>query len=582
MARTRPDLIIRGGTIYDGLGAEPYTADIAICGGTISAIGWVEGSAAEEIDAVGLMVTPGFVDIHTHYDGQLTWSSQLSPSSSHGVTTVVTGNCGVGFAPCKAGDRQRLIKLLEGVEDIPEVVMSEGLPWDWETFPEYVEAVKRRPHDIDYAVQLPHAALRVYVMGERALDRAEARPEDLRQMRRLAREAIEAGALGFGTSRSIFHRSPDGSVIPTAHVDEPELTAIVEGMRDGGGGSIQVLLQAENGMADLARMQALAAATRTPMSYTLIQITPDGWRDQLRLTAEANLDGPPITAQVFPRPVGMVLGLSVSFNPFSAKPSYQRIAHLPLLERVALMRQPEVRRAIIEEMPVEQGLPGYAFARWFDKMYPLGNPPCYEPAPESFIATRAAAAGVSPDEFLYDLLLENGGCNFLLVALANYATRTLDPIREMILDAHAVPGLGDGGAHYGMISDSNYTTFLLAYWGRDRSSGRIPLPAIVATLTSKPARMLGLADRGSLEVGKRANINLIDFDRLRLQAPRVIEDLPGGGRRIMQDADGYVAILVAGKVIMRNGQPTGELPGTLATRSAKQEWRGATGAKIAI
>jgi N-acyl-D-aspartate/D-glutamate deacylase len=495
---------------------------------------------------------------------------------------VVTGNCGVGFAPCKPGDRQRLIKLLEGVEDIPEIVMSEGLPWDWQTFPEYVDAVKRRPHDIDYAMQLPHAALRVYVMGERAIDRAEARPEDLTQMRTLACEAIEAGALGFGTSRSIFHRSPDGSVIPTAHVDEPELAAIAEGMHEGGGGSIQVLLQAEDGTADLARMLALAAKTRTPMSYTLIQITPDGWRDQLRLTAEANLDGPPITAQVFPRPTGMVLGLSISFNPFSAKPSYQRIAHLPLPERVMLMRQAAVRRAIVEEDPVEQGLPGYAYARWFDKMYPLGDPPCYEPAPESCVATRAAAAGLSPDELVYDLLLENEGRNFLLVALANYTTQTLDPIREMLLDAHTVPGLGDGGAHYGMICDSNYTTFLLAYWGRDRSHGRIPLPEIVATLTSRPARMLGLADRGSLEVGKRANINLIDFGRLQLHAPRVLEDLPGGGRRIMQDAAGYVATLVAGKVIMRHGRPTGELPGTLATRSAWRESRRANGATLAI
>jgi N-acyl-D-aspartate/D-glutamate deacylase len=278
----------------------------------------------------------------------------------------------------------------------------------------------------------------------------------------------------------------------------------------------------------------------------------------------------------------MVLGLSISFNPFSAKPTYQRIAHLPLAERVARMRDPEVRRAIIAEQPLEQGLPGYSYARWFDKMYPLGDPPCYEPAAESCIALRAAAAGISPDELVYDVLLEKEGHNFLLVALANYTTRTLDPIREMLLDVHAVPGLGDGGAHYGMICDSNYTTFLLAYWGRDRTSGRIALPELVASLTSKPARMLGLADRGSLEVGKRANVNLIDFERLRLHAPRVLEDLPSGGRRIMQDADGYVATMVAGKVIMRHGQPTGELPGTLATRSASAIHRGAAAAKTAV
>ncbi len=560
------DLVILGGTILDGTGAPGFTGDVAVHDGLVVAVGAVGGSATREIDAAGMIVTPGFIDVHTHYDGQLTWSEEASPSSGHGVTTVVLGNCGVGFAPCRPADRHRLVQLLEGVEDIPEIVMTEGLPWDWETFPDFIAALRRRRHDIDYAVQLPHAAVRVFVMGERAVDREQATDTDLAAMREIARAAVEAGALGIGTSRSIFHKSPDGSIIPTAHAAQRELLTLALGMRDAGGGSIQAILSVEDTIGDFDLVRQVAAETDSPMSYTLVQARDGRWRQLLARTAAANLDGPPVTGQVLPRPVGMLLGLSVSFNPFLAKPAYARIAHLPLAERVALMRTPEVREAILADTAADLPLPGYSFSRWFEMMFVFGDPPNYEPPREDNVLVRAQAAGVAPDEIVYDLLLEDEGRSLLLVTIGNYADGSLEPVREMLQAPHTVPGLGDGGAHYGMICDSTYPTFMLTYWARDRAGGRIPLPEVIASLTSRPAAMLGLTDRGRLQIGSRANVNVIDFEHLRLHAPRVIADLPGGGRRIVQDADGYVATLVGGQVVQWQGRPTGARPGTMATR----------------
>ena len=566
------DVVIRGGTVFDGSGGAPFEADVAVANGRITAVGAFAGKGREEIDAKGCMVTPGFVDAHTHYDGQLIWSERLSPSSSHGVTTVATGNCGVGFAPCRPEDHTRLIKLLEGVEDMPEVVLADGLTWDWESFPEFVQAVKRRRHDLDFALQLPHAALRMYVMGERAADGAQATPQEIARMRVLAREAVEAGAFGFGTSRSIFHTTMAGEIIPTAHSPENELTAIAEGVRDGGGGVIQAILNVADPKPDLAMLRRVAERSGCPLSYTLLQVgagDPQSWRDLLAMTHEARAAGVPITGQVFPRPVGVLLGLDASYHPFSAHPAYLRIADLPLAARVTEMRRPEVRAAILADTPEPRGMLFYRLARAFSIIYPLGDPPNYEPDASSSLEAMAAARGVSADALAYDLLLEQDGHALLLQTIANYGDRNLEAAREMLVDPATVPALGDGGAHYGMICDSTYTTFMLSYWGRDRRSGRIPLAELVRGLTAKPAALLGLADRGHIATGMKADLNVIDFDRLSLKAPRMVRDLPSGGRRLTQDASGYVATLVSGEAIQRDGAPTQALPGRMVERSSR-------------
>jgi len=566
------DLVIRGGTVFDGAGGEPFEGDVAVTDGRITAVGAFAGAGCEEIDARGRMVTPGFVDVHTHYDGQLIWSERLSPSSSHGVTTVATGNCGVGFAPCRPQDHTRLIKLLEGVEDMPEVVLADGLTWDWESFPQFVEAVKRRRHDLDFVLQLPHSALRMFVMGERAVDRAEANPKEIAQMRALAREAIEAGAFGFGTSRNIFHTTMDGQVIPTAHTPEAELTAIAQGVRDGGGGVIQAILNVEAPRPDLEMFVRVAQRSGCPLSFTLLQVggvDPGSWKDLLSMTHAARAAGVPVTGQVFPRPVGVLLGLDASYHPFSAHPAYVRIADLPLAARVAEMRRPEVRAAILADTPEPRGMLFYRLARAFQIIYPLGDPPNYEPDPSTSLAAIAAARGVSADEVAYDLLLENDGHALLLQTIANYVDRNLEAAREMLVDPATVPALGDGGAHYGMICDSTYTTFMLSYWGRDRRQGRLPLPELVRAMTSRPAAMLGLADRGRIAPGLKADLNVIDFDRLSLKAPRMVRDLPSGGRRLTQDATGYVATIVSGEAIQLCGAPTDARPGRMVERSSR-------------
>jgi N-acyl-D-aspartate/D-glutamate deacylase len=574
------DLVVRGGMVFDGSGGEPFEADVAVTDGVITAVGAFARSGREEIDARGRMVTPGFVDVHTHYDGQLIWSEQLSPSSSHGVTTVATGNCGVGFAPCRAEDHTRLIKLLEGVEDMPEVVLADGLSWDWESFPDFVQAVKRRRHDLDFALQLPHAALRMYVMGERAVDRAEATPDEIARMKALAYEAVQAGAFGFGTSRNIFHTTLNGQIIPTAHSPEAELTAIAEGVRDGGGGVIQAILNVQHPKPDLEMLSRVAARTGCPLSFSLLQIPgPDAgnWRELLAMTHAARAAGVPVTGQVFPRPVGVLLGLDASYHPFSAHPAYLRIAHLPLAARVAEMRKPEVRAAILADTPEPRGMLFYRLARVYEIIYPLGDPPNYEPDASTSIAAIAAGRGVSADAVAYDLLLEHDGRALLLQTIANYADGNLNAAREMLVDPATVPALGDGGAHYGMICDSTYTTFMLSYWGRDRKHGRVSLPLLVQAMTSKPAAMLGLADRGRITPGLKADLNVIDFDQMALKAPRMVRDLPSGGRRLTQDATGYVATIVSGEAIQRDGAPTDARPGRMVERSRRAGHGGGVG-----
>ncbi len=559
------DLVIRGGTIVDGSGGTPYAGDVAVRDGLIVAVGQVEGQGAREVDAAGLLVTPGFVDIHTHYDGQVTWENRMMPSSAHGVTTVVMGNCGVGFAPCRAEDRPALIGLMEGVEDIPEVVMTTGLPWNWETFPEYLDAVAARRFDIDVAAYLPHSCLRVYVMGERGARREAATAEDLAEMCRIAAEAMRAGAMGFATSRSIFHRDKSGNPVPTKDSVEPELAAVAAGMGEAGHGVIEALIDYEDVDAEFGLLRRVTEDNGLSLTFTVAQIldNPRGWQRALELIGEANREGVNVKGQVIGRPTGLLLGLDLSFNPFTLNPAYQAIAHLPLAERVTEMRKPDVRARIIADKPAGAKLKLLEYIQAFQRIYALGDPPNYAQPPEASLAAIAESRGVSPLAVAYDLLLDRDGQAILFVAVGNYADGDLDAVTRLLTDENTIMGLGDGGAHYGVICDAGYPTFMLTWWGRDKEGLRLEVPGLIHGLTQAPAEFIGLHDRGLLAPGYKADINLIDFERLHLHAPHPVCDLPSGGRRLIQDADGYVATFVNGEMTYSMGQPTEALPGRL-------------------
>jgi len=560
------DLVIRNGTVVDGLGAEPYRADVAVSDGVIVSIGIVDEPGEVEIDATGLLVTPGFVDLHTHYDGQAIWSDRLSPSSSHGVTTALMGNCGVGFAPCRAEDHDVLVDVMAGVEDIPGVVMTDGLPWNWETFPEYLDALESGRRDIDIAAYLPHSPLRVYVMGQRGADCEPATPEDLALMRKLAAEAIDVGALGVSSSRFAFHKTGSGAPIPTYDAAYDEIAAIVGGVADAGGGLLQFIPDIPAGGYERVLHQVFEAATDAGVPVTFTLTTGNSgdpiWPGAVNLIEKYNAAGADITAQVFARPIGLVIGLELTANPFVLYPSYQEIADLPLDQRVAEMRKPEVRARILADTP-GQGHPFMYFAQAWEWMFPLTEPANYEPAATDSILARARDRGVSPLEEAYDRLLDDDGQAMMLVALANFENNSLDTVGELIRRDDVVLGLGDGGAHYGMICDASYPTFVLAHWARDRATGRLSVAEAVRLMTSVPARVAGLADRGRIALGYKADLNVIDHAALTLHKPVIAHDLPAGGRRLDQRADGYVATIVSGEVIATNGVPTSARPGRL-------------------
>jgi N-acyl-D-aspartate/D-glutamate deacylase len=562
---TNPSLILRGGTIADGLGGPLYEADIAISGGRIVEVGRISARADEEIDARGKLVAPGFVDAHTHYDGQVTWSPEISPSSQNGVTTAVMGNCGVGFAPCRTQDHERLIQLMEGVEDIPELVLSAGLPWAWETFPEYLNWLSRRSYDLDIGAQLPHAALRVYVMGERGARCEPATSVDNMVMAGLTRQAIEAGALGFSTSRTLNHRTSTGDYTPTLKAGEDELTAVATAMRQTGGGLLQCVLDQGGFEEDLSMMLRVAEASHCPITFSIAQgdKEPTRWRRTLETIAQASAKGLSITAQIAARPIGLLLSFELTRNPFVAHPSYIAIARLALPERLARLRDPAARAAILGERPLENG-DQMIFRPNYDKMYLLGDPPDYEQPPENALGARALREGKKPEEMAYDAMLENDGKGMLYVPLFNYADGNLDATYEMLRAPHSVPGLSDGGAHCGIICDASFPTFLLTHWTRDRARGeRLSIPFVVAAQCRRTALSVGLRDRGVIAAGYKADINVIDYDRLRLHPPQVHYDLPMNGRRLMQRIDGYVATIVSGVVTRRDGNATGERPGRL-------------------
>jgi N-acyl-D-aspartate/D-glutamate deacylase len=565
-------LIVRNGLIVDGTGGKPFVGDIKIVNGLIAQVGSVTGPADKEIDAKGMLVTPGFVDIHTHYDGQVTWSNKLASSSQLGVTTVVMGNCGVGFAPCKEEHRDIMMRLMEGVEDIPGIVLSEGLPWNWSTFPEYLDALEVRQFDIDVAAQIGHAPLRIHVMGDRGAAREPATEQDKVEMARLAAEAVKAGALGFTTSRTILHRSSDGQPTPSLGAAESELTAIAKGLGSIGLGTLQLVTDFDDVDAEFAMLRRIAEASGRPLSLTLLQHEhlPDRWRRVMEHMHNATDAGLKMKAQVGSRPVALIFSFSLSLCPFTQLPSFEALRHLSPEDRLNKLRDPDVRKKILAEEHTE-AMYKRRVAN-FENLYPLGDPPDYEPAPEDSIAGRAGRAGQDPAAFAYDYLLGDNGTAMLYRPLYNYADQNHDVLREMLLDRDTVPGLSDGGAHYGYICDTSFPTYLLTHWARDRTRGeKIPLEDLVKWQTQDTAATVGLNDRGQLKPGYKGDLNIIDFAKLKLHAPRIVNDLPAGGRRLGQSADGYVATIVSGVVTYQHGVATGALPGKLIRGAQKTQ-----------
>jgi N-acyl-D-aspartate/D-glutamate deacylase len=566
------DLVIRNGMVVDGAGGKPFVADLAVKDGKVAAIGHVAGSGREEVNAKGMYVTPGFVDVHTHYDGQITWENHLAPSSGHGVTTVVMGNCGVGFAPSRPGDHELVIKLMEGVEDIPEVVMAAGVPWNWETFPDYLNALDKREADIDFAAQLPHSPLRVYVMGKRGADLEPPTEADLAEMRRLTAEAITAGALGVSTSRALAHRFRDGRPAPSTKTEINELLALAGGLKDAGAGVFQLIPNTDNtGDVEFDVIHQLAEASGRPISFSLFTGSKvnGGPAPFLNGLAKAEREQMPIKGQFYPRPIGMLFGLDLSYHPFSLNPSYKAIEKLPLEEKLRMMRMPEMRARLLSEEPEDPN----PFFLWVVQqthiLFPLGDPPNYNPSVQDSIKARAATLGVSERELIYDELLRQNGKSVIYCPMGNTENNRFDAALDLFGLPGTILGLGDGGAHYGMICDAAYPTYMLTEYVRDRK--KLPIETAVKMLARDTAQAVGLNDRGLLKAGYKADINVIDLDRLHLYAPRTTHDLPADGKRLSQKSDGYEATIVSGQITYRNGRATGALPGRLVRHAREME-----------
>ncbi len=564
------DLVIRGGTVVDGTGAEPRRADVALRGQHIQAIGLDLPAGQAEIDACGLLVTPGFVDVHTHFDGQASWDARLWPCSLHGVTTAVMGNCGVGFAPCRPADHATLIELMEGVEDIPGSALAEGLSWDWESFPQYLDALARRPRDIDIAALLPHGPLRVYVMGQRAVRREAATAADLQAMAELVAQALAAGAVGLSTSRTSAHRSARGEHTPMFDADAAELAALGQALSGQPDAVFQMISDFGDVQAEFDILANICRASGCTGTLSLAQTDhrPRQHESVLKLISQANAQGLRVTGQVIGRPVGVLMGFDTTLNPFSCRPAYLALGGLPLAERVAQLARPETRQTILGQADHEPHVFMRYFGRAFERMFPLPDAPTqspdYLPEASHSVAARAARAGSDPAAWLYDFLLGNGGAALVYLPLANYSDGNAQVIESLLRHPHTVPGLGDGGAHVGTICDGSAGTFVLTEWVRSR--GVFSIAQGVQMLSQRPAALYGFADRGRLLPGLRADINLIDLDELAIERPYLVRDLPAGGRRFLQNARGYRATLVAGQVTYRDGQATGALPGQLLRR----------------
>ena len=579
------DMKIVGGTVVDGTGADRYRADIGIKDGKIVEVrrrtngdDQLGGEAAETIDATDLIVAPGFVDIHTHYDGQATWDNLLEPSSGHGVTTIVAGNCGVGFAPVRPGSEEWLIKLMEGVEDIPGTALTEGMTWGWESYPEYLDVVDKHQFAIDVGSQVAHGAVRAYAMGERGARNEPATPEDIAAMSRLVREAIEAGALGFSTSRTIAHQAMDGEPVPGTFAAEDEVFGLGRAMAAGGQAVFELAPQGAAGedivapKKELEWMRRLGAEIERPLSFALIQVDadPNLWREQLDISAAAHAAGSQLYPQIAARPFGMLLGFP-GHHGFTHRPTYRKLkaecSHEELAHRLA---EPAVRAAILSEddLPIDPSLlidgMFMLVKHSLDRIYHLGDPPDYEPTPDCTVAAIARDRGEDPMHTLYDLMLEADAGAMLMLPFFNYADGNHDAIREMLLHPAGVLGLSDGGAHCNLICDASFPTFLLTHWARDRHRGeKLPLEFMVRKQSRDTAQLFGLTDRGTIQLGKKADINVIDMNALRLLPARMAYDLPAGGQRLVQGASGYAATIVSGAVTRRNGVDTGARPGRL-------------------
>ncbi len=561
------DLVVRGGTVVDGTGAPRRTADVAISDGRVVEVGKVSGTGRREVDASGALVAPGFVDIHAHYDGQATWDNHLAPSSWQGVTTTVMGNCGVGFAPVRPRDHDRLIELMEGVEDIPGSALHEGLSWEWQSFGEYLDAVDSIPHDIDVGAQVPHGALRLNVMGERGGSREQATPEDIAAMAALAREGVEAGALGFSTSRTINHRTSRGEPTPTLKASADELVGIAKGLGAAGKGVLQVVSDHMNSDEEFDMFRRMVSESGRPLSFSLVQspVAPDAHREVLDRIAKANADGLAITGQVATRAVGLMFGLQCTLHPFMANPVFQEIAELPVAEQARIMADPGFKERVLAASTNEivRDKLGGVLIKMFGFMFELGDPPNYEPDPSDSVAARAERAGRTPEDLVYDLLIADSGKTLLYLPTLNFGGGTLDAVGEMLAHPNTVPGLGDGGAHVGTICDGSFPTTLLTMWGRDRDHGRLDLEFLVQRQCRDTARTVGLLDRGVLAPGYKGDLNIIDFEHLGVRRPEVLYDLPAGGRRLVQRAVGYRHTFVNGIETYTDGEATGELPGRL-------------------
>ncbi|HJR24306.1 MAG TPA: amidohydrolase family protein [Acidimicrobiales bacterium] len=552
------DLVIRGGTVVDGTGADPVTADVAITDGLVTDVGRVEGEARRTLDADGLLVTPGFVDLHVHYDGQATWDERMWPSSWHGVTTVVAGNCGVGFAPVHPADHDRLIELMEGVEDIPGAALHEGISWRWQSFPEFLDALDGRAYDIDVATQVPHGALRLHVMGERGAAREAATPEDIEAMARLAAAGIEAGGLGFTTSRTMNHRTSRGELTPTLTAAEDELVGIARAIGATGTGVLQVVSDFVDVDAEFGLFRTMAERSGRPLSFSLGVLDHHRRERLLELLERANAEGVPMRGQASARAIGILLGLQCTLHPFLGNPAMAEVAGRTPGEQSRAMADPAFRERVLEHAGRAPGMLG----AW-NSMYELGDPPDYEPDPSTSLAARAAREGREPAELAYDLVAADEGRTLLYMPIINWLDGNLDAVRTMLAHEHTVPGLSDGGAHVGTICDASFPTTLLSLWGRDRAEGRLPIPFLVQRQTRDTARTVGLLDRGVLAPGYLGDCNLIDFDALQPRRPEVHFDLPAGGRRLLQRADGYVATVKRGEVTYERGEATDALPGRL-------------------
>ncbi|MFM8516415.1 MAG: N-acyl-D-amino-acid deacylase family protein [Nevskiaceae bacterium] len=587
------DTVFEGATVFDGTGAAPYTADVGVRDGLIQEIGTVRAAAAQRIDARGAWLTPGFVDLHTHYDGQASWDPTFSPSIHHGVTTVLFGNCGVGFAPLGSGSRERavdnLISLMEGVEDIPGAVLAQGVSFDWQSFPEYLDALERRPHSLDFLVQVPHDPLRMAVMGERALERQPATPEDVAAMRQLLREALEAGAAGFSTGRTDNHRTTRGLPTPAAEADAAELRGLASAFEGLGFGVVQLvsdfnLLEGPSGFdAEFDLVETLARHSQRPLSMTWMQREPgaEQWRAIRARTEAAVAQGLPLWLQTSSRGIGVILGLDTSFHPLMGFPGYLEVAHLPLAARAAALRDPARKARILGERSGRLAGDGSAIPPIVDlmlarielisgRMFPLTSIRAdgsisvdYEPSVAQSLLAMARRRGCSALEAIYDYLAEGGGEQLIHFPIFNYIDGSLEAVREMLQHPRALYGLSDAGAHVGTICDASSTTFLLSHWSRDRQHGQLETARLIEMLTQRNARHLGLTDRGRIACGLRADLNLIDPARLAPGVPQLVNDLPSGGKRLLQTASGYLGTWVRGVPVIRGGEITSHRPGTL-------------------